>query len=261
MANLSIDPGELWKGIIQGQIQGSKGDIRGTVSFLFRSLGCSSVLIVAEQRITPWQDDASVNKCPLCSYIFFSFFPLHSGTHVCALSASFHPLTNRKHHCRLCGQIICSLPVKRPQRPFSCSVLFVVDPKTRRIEEVNEGVDYGVRKRRGSTVLGSPGKAKDGEGEEEKFLKGVRICRLCRPILLQVFVLFVCLGTRFHGDCRKQRYNYEVQHVPPFVKLYEVSRLNISKHSAFNSLQAFTTLEKEIEDALPLFQELILTLK
>lgn len=93
--------------------------------------------------------------------------------------ASFHTLTNRKHHCRLCGQIICSLPIKHPQRNALCSTLFVVDTETRQIEEVGEGVDYGVRRRKDSLV-GQQGKPE----EEDKFLKGVRICRECRPILL-----------------------------------------------------------------------------
>ncbi|KAJ7273151.1 FYVE zinc finger-domain-containing protein [Mycena rebaudengoi] len=160
----------------------------------------------AEQRITPWQEDASVSKCPLCI-------------------TNFHPLTNRKHHCRLCGQIICALPVKRPGRPQLCSVLFVVDPKARNIEEVGEGVDYGVKKRRTGSVGGAK-ELQEEAAEEEKFLRGVRICRECRPVLL------------------RQQYHQQNMHVPPFVKLYE----------------AFVILEKEIEDSLPQFQELILTL-
>lgn len=173
----NVDAGELWKGVLQSQmIQGSNGDTRA-----------------AEQRITPWQDDAAVSKCPLCI-------------------ASFHPLTNRKHHCRLCGTIICSLPQKIPQRQSPCSVLFVVDAKTRRIEEVGEGVDYGVRRA--------------GAGEEEKFLRGVRICRGCRPVLT------------------RQQYWQEMASVPPFVRFYD----------------AFISLEKEIEDAIPQFQDLLLTL-
>ncbi|KAJ7261297.1 FYVE zinc finger-domain-containing protein [Mycena haematopus] len=159
----------------------------------------------AEQRITPWQEDSSVTKCPLCT-------------------TNFHPLTNRKHHCRLCGQIICALPVKRPLRPQLCSVLFVVDPKTRNIEEVGEGVDYGVRKRRTSSVGGA--KELQDAAEEEKFLRGVRICSQCRPVML------------------RQQYHQQGAHVPLFAKLYE----------------AFIILEKEIEDSLPQFQELILTL-
>ncbi|KAG1868796.1 FYVE zinc finger-domain-containing protein [Suillus tomentosus] len=173
----NMDASELWKGVLQSQmIQGSNGDTRA-----------------AEQRITPWQDDAAVSKCPLCV-------------------ASFHPLTNRKHHCRLCGTIICSLPPKLPQRQSPCSVLFVVDAKTRRIEEVGEGVDYGVRRA--------------GAGEEEKFLRGVRICRSCRPVLT------------------RQQYWQEMASVPPFVRFYD----------------AFISLEKEIEDAIPQFQDLLLTL-
>ncbi|KAJ7491293.1 FYVE zinc finger-domain-containing protein [Mycena latifolia] len=160
----------------------------------------------AEQRITPWQDDSDASKCPLCT-------------------TNFHPLTNRKHHCRLCGQIICALPIKRPQRPQVCSLLFVVDPKTRNIEEVGEGVDYGVRKRRTSSVGGAK-ELQEEAAEEEKFLRGVRICSQCRPVLL------------------RQQYHQQGMHVPPFVKLYE----------------AFIILEKEIEDSLPQFQELILTL-
>ncbi|GLB35070.1 putative rabenosyn Rab binding domain [Lyophyllum shimeji] len=179
------DAGDLWRGVI----------------------GVAEVhnIRAAEQRITPWQYDADVVKCPLCT-------------------TSFHPLTNRKHHCRLCGQIICSLPVKRPHRPVPCSILFVVDPNTGRIEEVGEGVDYGVRRK-----VNAGGTCDAGAGsnaEEDKFLKGVRICRTCRPILL------------------RQQYKQEMTHVPTLAKLYE----------------AFTALEQEIEEALPHFQELVLSL-
>ncbi|KAH9857082.1 FYVE zinc finger-domain-containing protein [Lenzites betulinus] len=179
--------GELWREVLQTQAsQGSKNEIRA-----------------AEQKITPWEDDATVSQCPLCA-------------------ASFHPLTNRKHHCRLCGRIICSLPVKYPQRPQTCSLLFVADQGTGRIEEVGEGVDYGVRRRTPAT----PGKKGEVLSEEEKFLKGVRICRDCRPVLL------------------RQQYRQDMTSVPLFSRLYE----------------AFISLEKEIEDELPVFQELMISL-
>ncbi|KAF8163182.1 FYVE zinc finger-domain-containing protein [Crassisporium funariophilum] len=178
------DPSGLWRGVVGGDT--SKIDFRAT-----------------EQRITPWQDDATVSKCPLCM-------------------ASFHPLTNRKHHCRLCGQIICSLPIKHPQRKVLCSVLFVVDKRTRQIEEVGEGVDYGVRKRTMSNTSGPQAR----QEEEDKFLKGVRICRECRPILL------------------RQQQQQQAQIVPSFVKFYE----------------DFINLETDIEESLPKFQELLLSL-
>ncbi|KAF8226887.1 hypothetical protein L208DRAFT_1406324 [Tricholoma matsutake] len=168
----------------------------------------TTAIRAAEQRITPWQDDADVSKCPLC------------GT-------SFHPLTNRKHHCRLCGQIICSLSPKPPQRPITCSLLFVVDRETRKIEEVGEGVDYGVKRRRveSNDVRMSKRKLED-HLEDDKFLKGIRICRTCRPVLLH------------------QLHQYDTAHVPAFVKLYE----------------AFVSLEHEIEEYIPQFQELMLSL-
>ncbi|THH20687.1 hypothetical protein EW146_g711 [Bondarzewia mesenterica] len=186
----NMGAGDLWKGMIQSQVTpGSKADIRAQ-----------------EQIITPWQNDADVSQCPLCA-------------------TSFHPITNRKHHCRLCGRIICSLPVKRGQRPITCSLLFVADPKSGQIEEVGEGVDYGVRKRSSVGTQGK-GKVKEELSEEEKFLKGVRICRDCAPIL------------------KRQQYSQEAVRVPTFAKLYET----------------FINLEQEIEDALPLFQELLLSL-
>ncbi|KAI8141441.1 FYVE zinc finger-domain-containing protein [Fennellomyces sp. T-0311] len=40
-----------------------------------------------EQSVTKWEDDKSVTHCPLCSSTF--------------------TITNRKHHCRLCGRIVC----------------------------------------------------------------------------------------------------------------------------------------------------------
>ncbi|KAF8742723.1 hypothetical protein AX14_002530 [Amanita brunnescens Koide BX004] len=176
----NIDPGSLWRNMVTGR---GKDGLRD-----------------AEQRITPWQDDSLVNRCPLCN-------------------ASFHPITNRKHHCRLCGKIICALPPKRPHRPLSCSLLFVVDPQSKTIEEVGEGVDYGVKRRRGV----SEG---DLASDDDKFLKGVRICRGCRPILL----------------CKK--YREESSSMPSFVHLHNV----------------LVDLEQEIEGALPQFQDLILRL-
>jgi len=51
------------------------------------------------------------------------------------------------------------------------------------IEEVGEGVDYGVRRRTTTSTTG-PGKGVPPPGDDEKFLSGVRICRECRPVLL-----------------------------------------------------------------------------
>ena len=117
-----------------------------------------------------------------------------------------------------------------------------MDPKTGQIEEVGEGVDYGVRKRTRPSVQGT-GKAKDELGEDERFLKGVRLCRECHPVLL--YVTFSPPAPKAELYQSRQQYNREILRVPTFAKLYD----------------AFIGLEKEIEEALPIFQELLLTLR
>ncbi|TFY67446.1 hypothetical protein EVJ58_g1618 [Rhodofomes roseus] len=92
-------------------------------------------------------------------------------------------------------------------------------------EEVSEGVDYGVRRRPSATPQ-ARGQKEEKMSEDEKFLKGVRICRDCRPVLL------------------REQYKHESRSIPIFFRLYD----------------AFISLEKEIEDSLPQFQELMLTL-
>lgn len=100
-------------------------------------------------------------------------------------------------------------------------MLFVVDPKTRNIEEVGEGVDYGVRKRRTGSVGGAK-ELQEEAAEEEKFLRGVRICRECRPVLLCVLFVLPARRERLIISGRRQQHHQQNMHVPPFVKLYEV---------------------------------------
>ncbi|KAJ4001444.1 FYVE zinc finger-domain-containing protein [Lentinula boryana] len=191
-------------------------DIRRMSSSFIGGVGLAEEESVrsSEQRITPWQPDSEASRCPHCD-------------------VSFHPLSNRKHHCRLCGRVVCALPVKRGERTEPCSFLFVVDPKTRLIEQVQEGVDYGVRKRKPSSVDLRPQEQRianqDTTEDEEKFLKGVRICRECNPVL------------------RRQQYLRERtpgadKVVGEFLTLYE----------------ALIGLEKEIEERLlPRFEEML----
>lgn len=92
-----------------------------------------------EQSIVKWEPDNEVKKCRICQTSF--------------------SLSNRKHHCRLCGRIVCSLPPTPPGllniqfdlfggdmehlpagfRKEKCSLLLVADWKTGRGEEVEEG--------------------------------------------------------------------------------------------------------------------------
>ncbi|KLT44172.1 hypothetical protein CC85DRAFT_283693 [Cutaneotrichosporon oleaginosum] len=91
-----------------------------------------------EQRIVKWEPDSEVRKCRVCAAPF--------------------SLSTRKHHCRLCGRIVCSLPPTPPAllavqmqlfaeggelppgtRREKCSLLLVADWRTGRGEEVEEG--------------------------------------------------------------------------------------------------------------------------
>lgn len=44
-----------------------------------------------EQSVVPWQDDASVSRCPYCQQEFSQY-------------------TFRRHHCRTCGKVVCGDP-------------------------------------------------------------------------------------------------------------------------------------------------------
>lgn len=45
-----------------------------------------------EQSVVTWEDDASVARCPFCQQEFSSY-------------------TFRRHHCRLCGRVVCGDPL------------------------------------------------------------------------------------------------------------------------------------------------------
>lgn len=132
----SLKPRQVWKGLKAAAGPGPE-DARKRA---------------AEQRIVKWEPDAEARKCRICA-------------------ASFS-LSTRKHHCRLCGRIVCSLPPTPPAllavqmqlfapadaasgsgpgsasasqalppgtRREKCSLLLVADWRTGRGEEVDEG--------------------------------------------------------------------------------------------------------------------------
>jgi rabenosyn-5 len=141
-----------------------------------------------------------------------------------------------------------------------CSTLFVVDAYARQIEEVGEGVDYGVKRRKMAKNSDQPGR----QEEEDKFLKGVRICRECRPILLCVHVPTFALQLSL-TLVRRQQYYQQSRVVPDFAKLYDVCNfcmyLFFRKFSILQIFQNFISLEADIEESLPNFQELLMTLR
>ncbi|KAK4544576.1 hypothetical protein LTR36_004148 [Oleoguttula mirabilis] len=53
--------------------------------------GSKNQMRTLEQAIVPWEEDALVNECPFCQQIFSQY--------------SF-----RRHHCRICGRVVCGDP-------------------------------------------------------------------------------------------------------------------------------------------------------
>lgn len=62
---------------------------QGTVSYLRKVSGQKSQQRLLEESVVDWQDDASVSHCPFCHQEFTSY-------------------TFRRHHCRLCGRVVCA---------------------------------------------------------------------------------------------------------------------------------------------------------
>ncbi|BGP38028.1 carboxypeptidase Y-deficient [Rhodotorula kratochvilovae] len=182
----------------------------------------------AEQAIVKWQDDKDATHCPICTAAF--------GVRV------------RRHHCRLCGRVVCFLPptpfthlpehpavpptpdepspIPKPIRRERCSTFFTYETQALGEEKRPFGVivevppveqDLSI-----DAVLGPQGAPRKEKDERKK----VRVCR-------------DCLGTVL----RQQLKTLPVR-TPTWLKLYEV----------------LVQLEKEIDETLPEFQELAVIL-
>ncbi|GAA5835296.1 hypothetical protein JCM9279_004500 [Rhodotorula babjevae] len=185
----------------------------------------------AEQAIVKWQDDKDATHCPICTAAF--------GVRV------------RRHHCRLCGRVVCFLPptpllqlpeplavspppaddpppatAPKPVRRERCSTFFTYESQALGEEKTRMGVvvevppveqDLSI-----DAVLGPQAQAKKDKDER----KTVRVCR-------------DCLGTVL----RQQLKTLPVR-TPTWLKLYDV----------------LVQLEKDIDETLPEFQELAVVL-
>ena len=63
----------------------------GNGSLLWSLAGARNQRKQLEQSVVAWQDDATVLRCPFCQQEFSTY-------------------TFRRHHCRLCGRVVCADP-------------------------------------------------------------------------------------------------------------------------------------------------------
>lgn len=62
-----------------------------TIGYLRGLSGGKSAARLAEESIVDWEDDSTVSNCPFCRQEFSAY-------------------TFRRHHCRLCGRVVCNDP-------------------------------------------------------------------------------------------------------------------------------------------------------
>ncbi|KAI1431493.1 FYVE zinc finger protein [Xylaria sp. CBS 124048] len=87
-----------------------------------------------EQSVVTWEEDAKVSKCPFCQQEFGSW-------------------TFRRHHCRICGKVVCA------------------DPKTACSSEVGLSV---------ANPSHSPSEKEKEEAEGDSIHVDIRMCRDCK---------------------------------------------------------------------------------
>ncbi|ESZ91518.1 hypothetical protein SBOR_8089 [Sclerotinia borealis F-4128] len=78
---------------------------------------------ILEQSVVTWEEDAKVPKCPFCQQDFGSW--------------SF-----RRHHCRLCGRVVCSDPRTGCSSEIGLNVTAITDVQS---EKHTENISFDIR--------------------------------------------------------------------------------------------------------------------
>ncbi|KAM4063990.1 FYVE zinc finger domain-containing protein [Hirsutella rhossiliensis] len=98
-------------------VSASSGSLLGPVSSLIGQKDSRKLL---EQSVVPWEEDEVVPKCPFCQQEFGSW-------------------TFRRHHCRICGRVVCADPKTACSTEVSLDVNSVC-PNSEKIQ-ANDGID------------------------------------------------------------------------------------------------------------------------
>ncbi|KXT14206.1 hypothetical protein AC579_7551 [Pseudocercospora musae] len=91
--------------------------IQSTTNLLWSSIaGNKNILRTLEQSVVPWEDDASIHECPFCQQPFSQY-------------------SLRRHHCRICGRVVCGDPAT------ACSSEIGLDVETKKAGAGKVAVD------------------------------------------------------------------------------------------------------------------------
>ncbi|WAO90575.1 Hypothetical protein NCS54_00800900 [Fusarium falciforme] len=120
-----------------------------------------------EQSVVTWEEDANVHKCPFCQQDFGSW-------------------TFRRHHCRICGRVVCG------------------DPQTGCSSEVGLDISSGVN---GSTPANHATEKPPSTANPGQVSVDIRMCRECK-----------------HTIFSARDFTASLQHKPPDQRAYETLR-------------------------------------
>lgn len=148
----------------------------------------SAKIRAIEKSVVPWVNDQDVPFCPDCGNKF--------------------SIRNRRHHCRLCGSIMCKKCMELISLPFANKLTSASKDSLSTHTSPSQSPSSVHGSRRGSLSSLSSGSSVLDEKDEER----IRCCRHCRDTLLK----------------RAQQMD-EQEHTPTIVKLYEKLRLCMEK--------------------------------